>query len=134
MTINQKREVEKNKWVIRADAPNVLTAEMKRGETQTVTYQNRSNGTSQSATITPHVATLQLSVGGTVAWTSGTSSGAPPFISLQPGQTAQAEIEKWNNPHPQFYDTVDIPDSILDPKKRNGLGTTEVTNRGLVAK
>ncbi len=77
---------------------------------------------------------LQISVGDTVAWSSGTSSGAPPFISLQPGQSAQAEVEKWNNPYPQFYETVDIPDSILDPKKRNGLGTTEVTNRGLVPK
>jgi len=129
-----KKEVEKNKWVLKGNAPNVLTAEMKRGETQSVTYQSRATGASQSVTVTPHVATLTLTVGDAVAWSTGTSSGAPPFISLQAGQTAQTEVEKWNSPYPKFYETVDIPDSILDPKKSSGLGTSQVTNRGLVPK
>jgi hypothetical protein len=56
------------------------------------------------------------------------------MLFLREGQTAQGEIGKWQNPQPGFFDTVDIPDKIIDPAKRNGLGTTEVTNRGLVVK
>jgi hypothetical protein len=53
---------------------------------------------------------------------------------LREGQTAQSEVSKWQNPNPGFFDQVAIPARILDPAKKNGLGTTEVTNRGLVAK
>jgi len=56
------------------------------------------------------------------------------MLFLREGQTAQGEVSKWQAPQPGFFDTVDIPDKIIDPSKRNGLGTTEVTNRGLVVK
>jgi hypothetical protein len=88
----------------------------------------------QSATFVPHIASLKLQVGTATAWSTGTSSGAPPVVRLKEGETAQAEVEKWQKPHPEFFDGVKIPDRILDPKYRNGLGTTLVTNRGLIPK
>jgi hypothetical protein len=129
-----KKEIQKNGWVLQPGATSVLSAEMKQGETQTITYKFFRTGEEQSATITPHVASLELKVGDKIAWQSGTGSGASPVIFLQPGETAQDVLDKWNNPRPQFFESVDIPDSILDPAKRNGLGTTQVTNRGLVPK
>ena len=128
------KQIEQNGWVLRPDATTVLSAEMKRGETQSTTYTSRRGGATQSVTITPYVSTLTLKVGETVAWQSGTQTGAPPMMFLAPGQTVQGEADKWNLPNPQFFEKLDIPDSILDPAKRNGLGTTLVTNRGLVPK
>ncbi len=129
-----KKAIQQNGWVLQPDAPNVLVAEMKQGETQTTTYKIFRTGEEHSVTVTPHVATLLLKVRDQVAWQSGTSSGAPLMVSLQQGETVQGEVDKWNKPRPQFFETVDIPDSILDPAKRNGLGTTQVTNRGLIPK
>ncbi len=128
------KQIQQNGWVLQAGAPNVLTAEMKQGETQSTTYTAQRTGEQQSVTITPHVASLELKVGSVVAWQAGTRSGAPSMMFLSEGQTAQGEADKWNNPRPQFFDTVDLPDSILDPAKRTGLGLTQVTNRGLVPK
>jgi hypothetical protein len=69
---------------------------------------------------------------GKVAWQSLTSSGVPPLLRLQEGQSVQSEIDKWQKPNPQFFDAVTLPARILDPAKRNGIGITNVTNRGLV--
>lgn len=129
-----RKEVEKNGWVITPDAPNVLVAEMKLGETQSTTYRHFRTGETTTVTITPHVSSLQLKIGDQVAWQSGTSGGAPPMITLKEGESAQSEVEKWNKPSPGFFESVDIPQELLDPKRRSGLGTTEVTNRGLVPK
>jgi hypothetical protein len=130
-------EIEKTGWVHSESAETVLIAEMKRGQTQNVTYNIGGFGRSQSqqsVSITPFVSSLQLKLGDQVLWQSGTSTGAPPVISLREGQTAQGEVNRWQNPDPDFFSRVDIPDKLLDPAKRNGLGTTDVTTRGLIAK
>ena len=43
------------------------------------------------------------------------------------------QIDSWQKPNVQFYETVEIPAKILDPSKKDGLGTTRVTNQGLVS-
>jgi hypothetical protein len=129
-------EVNKNGWVLSDSASAVLIAEMKQGESQTVTYSSTGfgGGGQQSATITPFISSLQLKIGDTIAWSSGTSTGAPPFVRLEQGQSLQGEVSKWQKPDPDFYGRVDIPDRIMDPKKKDGLGTTDVTTRGLIPK
>ncbi len=129
--------IEKTGWVHSESAEAVLIAEMKRGETQNVTYTSGGFGSSQSSqsvSVTPFVSSLVLKMGDKILWQSGTSTGAPPVLFLRDGQTAQGEINKWQNPDPDFFSRVTIPGKLLDPEKRNGLGTTEVTNRGLIAK
>lgn len=74
--------------------------------------------------------TLTVKVGDAVAWRSGTQSGAAPIIHLREGESAQGEADKFNHPNVQFFEKVDLPDSILDPAVREGLGVTKVTNRG----
>jgi len=127
------KQIEQNGWVLRPGAANVLTAEMKQGETQNITY-TRGDGATQSVSITPYISSLRLKVGDADAWQSSTQSGAPSIIHLRDGETAQGEADKWNRPNPQFFSSVSIPESILDPKRKNGLGTTYVTNRGLIPK
>ena len=126
------KKIEANGWRIDPGAAAVMTAEMKRGETQQVTYRMFGSGGNQSASVTPHISSLQIEIGGQVAWQSGTSTGAPPMISLREGQTAQSEVDQWQRPQPEFFETVNIPWRILDPAKRKGVGVTQVTTRGLV--
>jgi hypothetical protein len=130
-----EEKVQSNGWTLDPSASIVMVAEMKRGQQQTVTYR-MSGGASgeQSATFTPHVSSVQLMVGDSVAWQSGTSTGAPPIVMLREGQSVQNEAGKWQNPQPGFFERIQPPQRIMDPSKRNGLGTTSVTNRGLIPK
>jgi hypothetical protein len=126
-----------NGWTLSPNATAVLSAEMKLGEQQTVNYRMfgiGATGSTQSATFTPHIATLTLKVGEKTAWQSGTSSGAPPIVRLRRDEAVQGEVDKWQKDHPEFFESVGIPPRILDPKYRDGLGTTLVTNRGLISK
>jgi hypothetical protein len=130
-------QIEKIGWVHSESAEAVFVAEMKRGEQQNVTYTKGGFGrseSSESVSVTPFVSSLVLKLGDKVLWQSGTSTGAPPVLFLRDGQTAQGEVNKWQNPDPDFFSRVKIPDKLIDPDKRNGLGTTDVTNRGLIAK
>src|SRR5262245_1543668 len=131
-------EIEENGWVLSDNANVTITASMGQSPSQTVTYGSggffgRSQNT-ESVTVSPFYSSLVIKVGVVVAWRAGTSAGATTMIWLREGQTAQGEVNKWQSPHPEFFDGVEVPDKIIDPAKRNGLGTTEVTNRGLIVK
>ncbi len=131
-------EIQENGWILSENTSVVITATMGQSATQSVTYGSgigfgRSQN-SETVSVTPFYSRLEIKVGDVVAWQGGTSTGAPPVIWLREGQTAQGEVSKMQSPQPGFFDTVEIPDKIIDPAKRNGLGTTEVTNRGLIVK
>jgi hypothetical protein len=130
-------KIRENGWTIAPGAPIVIQAEMKRGEMQTVNYRLHRGiqelGT-QSATLVPYISSLKVLVGDQTAWWSTTASGAPSIVRLKEGEAVQDEVDKWQKPRPEFFDTVKIPQRILDPKYKNGLGTTMVTNRGLIPK
>jgi hypothetical protein len=112
-----------------------MAAEMTQGETQSVTYRSFGfGGGEETVSVTPFISRLKIQVGETDVWWTGTSTGAPPVVSLKEGGSAQQEVDRWQKPNPGFFEKVEIPSRILDPAKRNGLGTTEVTNRGFVPK
>jgi hypothetical protein len=130
-----ERKANANGWKLDPAAALVMTAEMKQGETQQVTYRSIGGfggSGEQSATVTPFISSLRIDVGTKIAWQSATSSGVPPFLRLEEGQTVQSEVNKWQKPNPDFFDSVEIPQRILDPDKRHGLGRTKVSSRGLV--
>lgn len=124
-----------NGWLLEPTAAAVLVAEMKRGEPQTTTYRFGGFGrpeSTQTATLQPFISTAKLMIGDQVAWQAGTSSGAPAMVILKEGQTVQEEIDRWQRPNPGFFAEVKLPAKIIDPANRDGLGTTNVTTRGLV--
>lgn len=130
-------KVRENGWVLAPDAPIVIQAEMKRGESQTVNYRlmrGLQDVGTQSATFSPFISSLRIQVGDKNAWWSTTASGAPPLVRLKEGQTAQDEVDRWQKARPEFFENVKVPQRILDPKYKDGLGTTLVTNRGLIPK
>lgn len=137
-----EKEIAKNGWTVSPDATAVIIAEMKRGENQTVTYRSGGFGfgpgarpeRTETVSVTPYISSLRIEVGGEVAWQSGTSTGAPALVRLKEGESVQAEVDKWQQPNPGFFDGADIPAGIIDPSKAHGLGKTSVTSRGLEAR
>jgi len=130
-----EREIRANGWKLSPSASIVVVAEMKVGETQQVTYRTLmgpQRGREETVSVTPHISEVRIEVGSEVAWQSATRTGAPPMVTLKEGESVQGEANRWQNPNAEFFDTVDMPERILDPAKRNGLGTTQVTNRGLI--
>ncbi len=131
-----QKEMTANGWVYDPAAPNLIQAEYKRGEAREIRYEMhsvRGGGRSvQSASITPYIAALKIFVGKDEAWGTMSSSGPPPVVSMREGDSLQSEVDRSNQPTWGFYQNLDIPAEIIDPKKRGGLGTTSVSNRGLV--
>ncbi len=131
------KKIQANGWVLDPNAQVVMVARLEIGKTQNVTYRmmgGRSSGSSQSASITPYISSIKINLDKKVIWQSASSSGAPPTVRLRDGESVQNEVNRWQKPDPGFFDRVDIPARILDPDKKNGLGVTEVTNRGLIPK
>ena len=130
------KEIQANGWVYDVAAKNAIQAEYKRGEPREVRYELQSirggGREVQSATITPYVASVKILVGNDEAWSAISSSGPPPTVSMREGDSLQSEVDRSNQPTWSFYQSVDIPTEIIDPNKRGGLGSTAVTNRGLV--
>jgi hypothetical protein len=132
-----ERVIQKNNWKIDSAASVVVVAEMTRGEPQQITYVPehlpfRSEG--QTVTVTPEISRVSVRVNNKIAWSAGTASGAPPRLNLRAGETVQQMAANWQKPNPAFFDSVQIPDRIYDPEKRNGLGTSGITTRGLMPK
>lgn len=127
-----KAMMERNGWVYDPNSPITVTAEMKQAAANQVTYVS-TNGATQTVTVQPFISSLRIEVGKDVAWMSASASGgAPPTLRLGQGQTIQDEINLRQVPQPEFFERVVVPEKIVDPQKRNGLGTTDVTNRGLI--
>jgi hypothetical protein len=131
------KKIQANGWVLDPTAQVEVLARLEIGKTQNVTYRMMggfSGGSNQSASITPYISSIKINMGKKVIWQSASSSGAPPMVRLREGESVQNEVNRWQKPDPGFFDRVDIPARILDPDKKNGLGVTEVTNRGLIPK
>lgn len=130
------KELEANGWVYDNAAKNIIQADYKRGQPQEVRYEIQSaRGGSrqvQSATITPYIAVLKIFVGKEEVWATVSSTGPPSVVSMREGDTLQGQVDRGNQPMWNYYATIDIPTELIDPNKRRGLGTTAVTNRGLV--
>jgi hypothetical protein len=133
-------KIQANGWVLDPNADMEMHGRLEVGKTQTVTYQmfggfsRGGSGSTQSATVTPYISSIKITQGEKTIWQSASSSGAPPMVRLREGESVQDQVGGWQKPDPGFFERVDIPASILDPAKKNGLGITEVTNRGLIPK
>lgn len=129
------RQIEDNGWVYDSDSSTVLEATMGRGKTQTVTYRMTNFGSGQrydeTVTVTPYYSRLMLSVNGVLAWSTSGGSGVPPVIHMRQGESAQRQAEEMQKPDPGLFRRVDIPEKIYDPAKKNGLGSSLISSRGL---
>lgn len=86
----------------------------------------------QTVSHSPIVSSMSLKRGSEVVWQSASSSGIPPMVMLREGQSLQSEADKWQRPDIEFFDRQDVPQEVMDPKKRGGIGASDVTLKGLV--
>lgn len=129
------RQIAANGWVVDDRASTVVRAKMGRSKPQTVEYRKMMGDRSTfSVTVTPYFSSLEILSGDRVAWSGGTSTGLSPVLWLQEGQTPQQQANQAQQPNPGFFAKVEIPEKILDPAKKRGLGTSVISSRGLTPK
>lgn len=127
-----RKQIDDNGWVFDSSSATVLSAEMGRAKTQTIEYKSmQGGGGSQSATVTPYYSTIKVTHNGKVAWQQGGGSGAPSVMFLKKDESAQSRANSMQKPYPGLFSNVDVPEKIFDPTKKNGLGTSLISARGL---
>lgn len=122
-------KIQSNGWIYDPNAPIKMHAEMGVSETRTETYHQMSaRGGTTTVTFTPHFASLNIKLGDTAIWQSGTSTGAPPIVH---GGDLQAEIAKNEVPQLEFFRYVTIPSEVIDPKYSRGFGVSKLGLKGI---
>lgn len=130
-------KIEKNNWILDNENPTVtMYADMKRGKTQSATYEivdhfNRSQGT-ESVTYTPNEYSLKIVRGSDVLWSSFMGGGLPDRFTIFGDASIQEIVNKWEVPSVSFFSRADIPARVIHKDYRRGLGTTQITTRGLI--
>ncbi len=126
-------EVIKNAgWIIDPNSPTVLTAEMGRSDHRQVSYYDRNNNLVETASVEPYFSRVTIKYEGKEVLKRSTGTGAPHSVWLKPGETVQQKVDEEEKPSFALFDYMHLPKELLHPEKRNGAGTTKVTNRGLV--
>jgi hypothetical protein len=134
VTSAASRQIAANKWVEDPNGEFTLQARMFVGPTKSTQYGSVIGNATTTVSISPHVSQYTILYRGEVVWQNGTATGAPPVIHTWGGESIQGKIDSLNKPNVSFFSLFDIPDTVIDPKKINGIGTSMVTNRGLVPK
>ena len=128
-------QIAANGWILDSGASTLIRAKMGRSNPQTVEYRKiMGGGSTFSVTVTPYFSTVQILFGEKVAWSGGSSTGLSPVLWLKDGQSPQDQANRAQQPNPDFFRQVQIPEKILDPNKKRGLGTSLISSRGLTPK
>jgi hypothetical protein len=133
------KQMRDNQWIEDSSSEFSLIAKLYRAEAQRVEYQSfgasfRGGTATSSATIQPFVSSIEIKRGNDLLWSTASSSGAPPILMLRGNESVQDSITKWEKPDPGFFGQCDIPSEILDPAKKRGLGISDITVKGLIAR
>lgn len=129
-----ERQIQNNGWKVNTQSQFLLEAKIYTAPTQTVRYENRTTGEVTSVQATPIVSTLTLYRDTETIWSSSTSTGFPPMLFLREGTSIQQEVSKAQQADVGFFSRTEIPIEVLDPKLKTGIGTSEVTIKGLIPK
>jgi hypothetical protein len=128
------RKISENGWIADPNGEFTLEAKMYVGPSQTTQYGSIIGNQMVSVSISPHVSQYRILLGNEVVWQNSTVAGAPPMVHTQGGQSVQESVDRFNLPNVAFFSQAVVPDTVIDPKKSKGIGTSLVTNRGLVQK
>jgi hypothetical protein len=132
-----ERKIEANGWKLDPASPVTLVAEIT-SESKQVTYEQISGlgyGSQKTVTATTYRSCVSVNLDNKLAWSSASfTGGATPHVMAKSGEELQSKIDEMQKPNAGFFDQVKIPDRILHPDKKYGMGTTMVTTRGLVPK
>ena len=131
-----EKKVVANGWILDPGSQNVLKAEYKRSPPEQKQYEmRRDNGGQsqiQSVTTTPYLAKIALLIDKQEAWGTIQVSYPPSSVRMMEVTELQNEVDKMTRPNWEYYEKLEMPSEIIDPKKRGGLGKSFADKRGLV--
>jgi hypothetical protein len=119
-------------WQIVNRAETTIVAQIGRGEKQELSYQmrkmgeSRESGRTETATITPFTAEIQIRRGGEVLWTRKTQNHVPGMLFLRGEKTLQEAVKKFERPNTSFFTQLTIPPRIPKPEIADGLGLSSL--------
>lgn len=123
-----REAVERTGWQIVDRAETTVIAQIGQGEKEQLSYQMRNMGESrdsartETATITPFTAEIQIRRGGDVLWTRKTQNRVPPFLFFKGDQTLQDAVKEFERPNTSFFARLTIPPRIPRSEIADGLG------------
>ena len=89
-----ERKVQNNGWKLDTSAPNVLSAEIKRGETEEVTYDFEGRRPNETVSVTPTFTRCGFQFDGDTAWEVTASPGIPRLIAISRKESLQDEVSR----------------------------------------
>ncbi len=132
-----------NGWHEDPDSEIVLTASAQQGKTEQVTYERSRflshfgmRGTpisSETVSVTPWVQLITISFRDSQVWSRG-MGGVPYSIQLKENETVSGAVAAATQPSYSLFQNPSIPEEILYPQYRSGLGQTAITANGFVDK
>jgi hypothetical protein len=124
------QKVKANGWVLSDDADIVIDCEMGQLSSRTETYSRMGGrGGETSVTYSPYFANLRIRQENATLWQSGVSTSAPAVVN---GVDVLDEVKRMQVPQLGFFETVEIPQNIIDPKYGRGFGKSQLGLRGIV--
>lgn len=121
-------------WKLDDKAEIVIDCKMGRGQQQTETYRAfgaRSNNSDTTVTYTPYFSNLTIRKGSAILWRGGISTGAPHVVH---GGNIQGQIDLQQQPQLQFFESIVLPNQILDPRFGSGFGISSLGLKGIEVK
>lgn len=131
-----KKKIEENDWILDQENPYaIMYADAERQNSVTTEYVVSGPGVyrRESVTYTPNLYKLKIAVKDEDLWSSQMRSGLPPFITIRPEESIQSRVPGYEKLSVSYFENVDLPARVMHPQYARGLGTTDVTTRGLIA-
>lgn len=125
-----EQKINANGWVLDNQATIRIDCEMGQLPARTETYSSMMGRGDQSTSVTysPYFASIKIIEDKRVLWQSGSSTGAPPIVR---GDDIQGQVTQMQVPQLQFFEQVQMPDRVIDPKYANGFGRSIFGLRGI---
>lgn len=123
--------IEKAGWTIAENANIVVTAKVYRGIERTSKYGS-GNFKGQDLPYRPYVSFVEVSNPDGVLYRVVDKGRAPSKMEIGLDETLGDAIERQTVPNYRFFESLDLPSLLVDPKVRGGLGASVLTAEGFV--
>jgi hypothetical protein len=129
-----EQRIAANGWKLAPDSPVRIVVTLKAGESRTETFREGLGGTGGATTVTfrPTISEVDVQVNGESAWSTGTETALPILLTARAGQSMQDAARAYEKPDLGFFANLPLPRQIVNPKHREGLGSSQLTAAGIV--
>lgn len=123
------RSVKRAGWKVSADAPVTLVAKVGRSEPKKIKVRDIDRGNAVvDATLSPFYALLEIRRGSLVLWSRSERNHIPFFLEMNPGDTVQTAIDRYEKPNAEFFAGLRFPPTIAGPESRKMVGSSSLVD------